>query len=99
MRPKILRAGQLAGLDWRQLALLVWTVVLLVVCVRSAVQPRTRSLFYTWASAGADWNNGRNLYYHDEWPTYLDQFRYSPAVAVSFVPLSWLNERLGNVVW
>lgn len=105
MRPKFLRAGRLAGLDWEQLALLVWTVVLLVVCVRTAIQPRTRSLFYTWASAGADWKEGKNLYFHDLWPCdetgrcYLDQFRYSPAIAVSFVPLALIDERAGNVLW
>ncbi len=99
MRPKFLCAGRPAGFDWGQLALLVWTLVLLVVCVRTAIQPRTRSLFFTWASAGADWINGQNLYFHDDWPTYLDQFRYSPLVAVSFTPLSLLNERLGNGLW
>ena len=98
MRPRFLRAERMVGLDWGQLALLVWTVVLLVVCVRTAIQPRTRSLFYTWASAGSDWVHGRNLYVHEDW-TDLDQFRYSPLVAASFAPLSLLNERLGNVVW
>ena len=52
MRPRFLRAGRAAGLDWGQIALFVWAVVLLVVCVRTAIQPRTRSLFYTYASAG-----------------------------------------------
>ena len=89
----------MTGLDWGQLALLVWTVVMLFVCIRTAIQPRTRSLFYTYASAGADWRDGKNLYYHDEWPAYLDQFRYSPLVAVSFAPLSLLNERAGNGLW
>lgn len=98
MRPKFLCAGRPAGFDWGQLALLVWTSVLLVVCVRTAIQPRTRSLFYTWASAGANWVGGQNLYYHDDW-TDLDQFRYSPLVAVSFAPLALLNERVGNVLW
>ena len=32
MRPKFLRAERPAGLDWDQIALVVWTVVLLVVC-------------------------------------------------------------------
>src|SRR5260370_6070175 len=99
MRPKFLRVGRLTGLDWGQLALLVWTAVLLFVCVRTAIQPRTRSLFYTYASAGADWVNGRKLYFHDEWPTYLDQFRYSPLIAGSFAPLSLLHERVGNGLW
>src|SRR3984957_17402185 len=98
MRPKFLRAGRPAGFDWGQLALLIWTVVLLVVCVRTAIQPRSRSLFFTWASAGTDWVNGQNLYFHDDW-TDRDQFRYSPLVAASFTALSLLNERAGNVLW
>jgi hypothetical protein len=99
MRPRFLRAERWATIDWGQLALLVWAIVLLVVCTRTAIQPRTRSLFYTYASAGADWIDGNNLYYHDDWPSYLDQYRYSPFVAVTFTPLSFLNERFGNVLW
>src|SRR5579862_8029244 len=99
MRPKFLRDGRMAGLDWAQIALFVWTILLLVVCVRTAIQPRKRSLFYTWATAGSDWIAGQNLYYHDPRPDDLDLFRYSPVVAVSFTPLSLLNERAGNVLW
>jgi Glycosyltransferase family 87 len=102
MRPKFLRAGRMSGLDWGQLALLVWTVVLLAVCLRSAIQPRSRSLFCTYALAGSDWMDGNNLYFHyfnGEWPAYLDQFRYSPLVAVLLTPLALLNERAGNVLW
>ena len=99
MRPKFLRAERPAGLDWGQVALFVWAAVLLVVCVRTAIQPRTRSLFYTYALAGSDWAAGRNLYYHDDAPPYLDQYRYSPLVAVSLTPLALVNERLGNGLW
>jgi hypothetical protein len=99
MRPRFLRAERMAGLDWGQVALFVWAVVLLVVCVRTAYQPRERSLFYTYALAGSDWVEGKNLYYHDHAPPYLDQYRYSPLVAVSFTPLALLNERLGNGLW
>ncbi len=99
MRPKFLRAERMVGLDWGQIALAVWTVVLLIVCVRTAIQPRARSLFYTWALAGSDWVQGQNLYYHNDPPPYLDQFRYSPAIAVAFVPLSRMDERVGNVLW
>jgi hypothetical protein len=99
MRPKFLRVGRPAGLDWGQVALFVWAVVLAVVCVRTAIQPRTRSLFYTYALAGSDWLAGRNLYYHDDPPPGLDQYRYSPLVAAALTPLALLNERLGNVLW
>jgi hypothetical protein len=94
-----LREGRITGLDWGQVALAVWVLVLLAVFVRTAIQPRTRSLFYTYASAGSDWLAGKSLYFHDDWPTYLDQFRYSPLVAVAYAPLSLLNERAGNVLW
>jgi hypothetical protein len=99
MRPRFLRAERPAGLDWGQVALFVWAAVLLVVCVRTAIQPRTRSLGYTYALAGSDWLEGKNLYYHDDAPPYLDQYRYSPLVAVSLTPLTLLNERLGNGLW
>jgi hypothetical protein len=79
-------------------AVLVWTIVLGVVCIRAAVQPYKRTLYTTWAQAGADWEIGRDLY-RDTWNPDQDQFRYSPLVAALLVPFNHLPVRLGGVVW
>jgi hypothetical protein len=69
-----------------------------VVCIRAAVQPYKRTLYTTWAQAGADWAEGRDLY-RDSWAPDQDQFRYSPLVAALLVPFHYLPVRLGGVVW
>jgi hypothetical protein len=83
---------------WVRAAVLVWIIVVGVVCVRAAVQPYKRTLYTTWAQAGADWVNGEDLY-RDTWTPDQDQFRYSPLVAALLVPFHYLPVRLGGVIW
>jgi hypothetical protein len=75
-----------------------WVVLVGAICVRVAVQPRVRTLYTTWAGAGRDWEIGRDLY-RSTWESHQDQFRYSPLVAVLFVPFAHLSESGGGVVW
>jgi hypothetical protein len=98
MRPDSWRAHPTA---WVRLAIALWTIVVLVVCVRSVVEPRRRSLFPTYAAAGADWRAGANLYLHTlERPeAHIDLFRYSPFAAALLVPWSLLPEGLGGALW
>jgi len=81
-----------------RMAVFVWTVILVFVCVRAVVQPYKRTLFTTWEQAGADWEQGRDLY-RDSWRPDQDQFRYSPLTAVLLVPFHHLPIRLGGMVW
>jgi hypothetical protein len=83
---------------WVRTAVVIWSVVLAVICVRVAIYPHQRTLYTTWAQAGADWEKGRDLY-RDSWDADQDQFRYSPLVAVLLVPFHHLPLRLGGVVW
>jgi hypothetical protein len=79
-------------------AVLIWTIIVAIVCVRAAVQPYKRTLFTTWEHAGADWEQGLDLY-RTSWSPDQDQFRYSPLTAVLLVPFHHLPIRLGGVVW
>lgn len=83
---------------WVQWAILIWAIIVVAVCVRAAVQPYKRTLFTTWEQAGADWEQGRDLY-RDSWRSDQDQFRYSPLTAVLLVPFHHLPIRLGGMVW
>jgi hypothetical protein len=83
---------------WVRGAVLVWTLVVLAVCVRAVVHPYKRTLFTTWEQAGADWQEGRDLY-RRSWNADQDQFRYSPLTAVLFVPFQYVPIRLGGVLW
>ena len=96
MRPDAMR---LQSWDvWVRMAVLVWTIAIVYICVRVAVQPYKRTLYTTWEQAGADWEIGRDLY-RDTWRPDQDQFRYSPLTAVLLVPFHHLPTRLGGVVW
>ncbi len=79
-------------------AVIVWAVIIVAVCVRAAVQPYKRTLFTTWEQAGADWEQGRDLY-RTSWKADQDGFRYSPLTAVLLVPFHHMPIRLGGVVW
>jgi hypothetical protein len=93
-------AGRARTVDmWSRWAVVVWTVVLLVVCVNSALNPRNRSLYLTWLTAGQDWASGSPLLYQHTEAGGLDIFRYSPLIAALLTPLQYLDERVGNVVW
>ena len=83
---------------WVRLAVLVWMIVVAGICIRAYVQPYKRTLFTTWEQAGADWENGRDLY-RKSWNPDQDQFRYSPLTAVLLVPFHHLPIRPGGVVW
>src|SRR4051812_34024007 len=83
---------------WVRSAVVVWCAILLVLCIRGAVQPRSRNLYPTWATAGSAWLQGANLY-PAEIPPDHEVFRYGPPVAALFAPAHWIPERLGNVLW
>jgi hypothetical protein len=78
--------------------LAVWLVIVAAVCARSALQPRVRSLYPTWAAAGGDWLAGAP-HYRKTWGPHLDQFRYSPLIAALLTPFHLLPEGLGGALW
>jgi hypothetical protein len=91
MRPEV-------GWNWPRWAVLVWSVLLLALGARAALQPRQRSLYPTWTTAGGDWLAGADLY-RSRFDPPLDQFRYSPPVAALLAPWHLLPEHLGAVLW
>lgn len=85
------------GLDrWERLAVMVWAAILLAVCGRGVLQPRSHSVYPIYAGAAERWLQGEDLY--QAIPGY-DYYRYSPLVAVLFVPLHLLPDAAGGVLW
>ena len=78
---------------------LVWSVLLLVICIRVSISPRAHSAFPIFSSAGRHWLHAQELYYPYFFDPDLDNFRYSPLAAVLFAPWSAFSERMGNVLW
>lgn len=81
-----------------RLALAVWSVVVVFVCVRAIVQPTAHSLYPTYERAGAEWLT-RGVVYHDRWQAPFDQYRYSPLVTAFLSMWSLLPTWLGSVLW
>jgi hypothetical protein len=83
--------------SWVKAALLAWAAVMLFVCVKAMVAPRSHSVYPIFTSAGKRWQKGRSLY--KEWEPGLDFFRYSPLAASLFAPVSSLPESVTGALW
>lgn len=82
---------------WERLAWTGWVVAVLVVCVRSALYPETRTVFPTYLSAGQHWQAGESLY--DLKGPFHNAFRYSPLAAAFFTPFGMLSKPMANIAW
>jgi hypothetical protein len=78
---------------------LVWTIILLVICIRVAISPRVHSVFPIFSTAGLHWRQSQELYLPYFFDPDLDVFRYSPLAAALFAPWSIFSDRWGNVLW
>jgi hypothetical protein len=94
-----IRAGWSGLRPLERIAALVWILILVVVCIRVAVSPRTHSVFPIFSTAGLHWRHGQELYAPYFSDSDLDVFRYSPLAAASFVPWTYFSDRVGNVFW
>jgi len=86
------------GRRGRQVALAVWSGILLVIACRSFLWPNTHSVYPIFARAGHDWGSGRDLFAEPPRPG-IDVYRYGPLAAVVFVPFSLLPDAVGGVLW
>ena len=80
---------------WERLTFAAWGLLLAIVCFRAAFWPQAHSVYPIFALASQKWLAAENLY----GPTKYDVYRYSPIVAVSFIPLGFLPLGLGGVTW
>jgi hypothetical protein len=76
-------------------ALAAWGIALAFVCVRTAIWPKTHTVYPIFALASQNWLAGASLYGQ----TPYDIYRYSPLVAAAFVPLGFLRLWLGGMLW
>jgi hypothetical protein len=80
-----------------RLTVVLWSVLLAVVCVRTALAPQHRSVYPDYANAARDWLAGADIY---EWnKNSPDRFRYSPTAAVCMIPFAILPDSVGGVLW
>ncbi|HLN32954.1 MAG TPA: glycosyltransferase family 87 protein [Gemmataceae bacterium] len=80
--------------QWKRLAIILWTILIVAISVRGLLAPRHNSVYPIFSTAARNWVHGNNLY-----EDLHDPYRYSPLVTVLFVPLSLLPDRVGGVLW
>lgn len=79
---------------WVRLAVIVWTVIVTACCVRASLAPRTNDVYVIFTDAARRWVAGEATYLRDDKP-----YRYAPPITLLFVPLSYLPDQLGGVLW
>jgi hypothetical protein len=82
------------------LAVTAWIVMFLGITVRLNVAPPGKhNLYPTFALAARHWVAGEDLYRTVDDRSQPDVYRYSPAVAPCFVPLTFLPDLVSSVLW
>ncbi len=84
---------------WERLAIGIWAIVLVVVCVRAYLAPQSHTVYPIFSSSGSFWLSGTDLYGPDRPADAPTGYRYSPACTLLFVPFSFLPDELGGVAW
>jgi hypothetical protein len=79
-----------------QSILCLWALLLVGIGVRVAVAPHSHNLYPVFGDAGRHWVAGAGLYEFRPW---VEPFRYSPLVAVLFVPFSVLPHLPAALLW
>src|SRR5262249_19448802 len=86
------RRGNRFGLLFAALA--VWSVSVIVVCVRSYQNPGVRSVFAVYRNAGIAWLQQEQIY-----RTGGSAFLYSPLIAAFYSPFALLSQNASEVLW
>jgi hypothetical protein len=93
----------MTGLLSRRTVVALWALALLAISVAVSIKPG--KLYRTFATAGEHFRKGEPLY-----PStledaaeldrqHLELFRYTPLIAASFIPLSFLPDSVGAILW
>lgn len=81
----------------QRIAALIWALLIVGVTIRVAIaKNNSSSVFPVYRTAAASWADGTDLYTLD---FSKPCFRYHPLVAVAFVPLNLLPEKLAAILW
>jgi hypothetical protein len=100
MRHEAIVPGRFTSSDWRRLALFLWILVLVVICLRCALSSTSHSLYPTFANAARNWRMQSDLYAPAApKASGLDCYRYSPLIAAALTPLCLLPDSLGGILW
>lgn len=81
-------------LNWSQINLLAWTILVIVCCIHGILSPNKHNTFPYFRDGGLNWLAGQELY-----QVLGGSCRYSPLFHVLMIPLAVIPEWLGNTLW
>lgn len=94
-----IRAWWQSRTRWEKTALVVWSLILLFVCVRAFLRPTERTVYPIFSNSAQLWWNSQDLYEPQSPETLQSGYRYSPTFAILFTPLALLPDSIGGVLW
>jgi hypothetical protein len=71
----------------------LWTIVLVIICIRVALSYRQHNAFLDYVGAGRKWIESQALY------STTRGFVYSPLIAAFFALFAWLPEPMDAIIW
>jgi alpha-1,2-mannosyltransferase len=83
----------------RRRALVIWSILALAVCIKTALMGGECSVYRMFAGAARHWWIDQSLYGGYTVTERLDGFRYSPTFAVLFSLFYWLPGQCGAIAW
>lgn len=89
--------GPRRNAPWMRLAIGFWTVLVVVVLVKTALKPHSHTVYTTYAQAGRVWGS-LDPTSNDPNADYLNR-QYAPFFAVLIHPFCSLEDRWGGVLW
>jgi hypothetical protein len=94
-----IRAWWESRTGWEKTALVVWSAILLVVCVRVYGWPVAKTVYPIYSASGYFWWSGTDLYAPARPDWAQGGYRYSPTFAILCVPFALFPDNVGGVVW
>jgi hypothetical protein len=85
--------------DWMRLAVLLWIILSVAVCVKTIAQPTHRTVYPVFALGSQHWWQDAPLHAEYKDAAGVDIYRYSPAFAIAFTPFALLPDWLGGLFW
>ena len=84
---------------WEKAAVVIWSAILLFVCVRVFISPESKTVYPIFSASGRFWWTSADLYVPRRPTDELCSYRYSPTFAILVTPFAWLPDDLGGVAW
>lgn len=77
----------------------LWFVLAIAVCIKCSWHGDQHSVYPVFAAGSKHWWADKSLYADYRTTEDIDGYRYSPAFAVAFTPLTWLPHQVGAAAW